>query len=1105
MTMSVQIFDERLRQKLLREGWFLRERLASACQVTSLPPVNSDHEALLAWQAITAPDHPNNFDKRLEWSGASHPAAAWAGDPPAGAAPQAPPWLLVVEETANACRLAAATACESETNSRPDDEPPLPFEDLWQAVVTFAGKRLHESLAPFELQGIASSVLTALEHSLLRRLCYLTEQPLWEQFSSDRNVGEMLLAHVNVGAADSDQRDAGPGKTAYRDFINGQLESGLARLLGDYPVLGRLIGTAVSLWTEASKELLKRLHQDRKSLEATFGIESAASLKGIKLGLSDPHRGGRAVAILTFAGDVKVVYKPKDLRVDATYQSFLSLCNELADEVRFRALAILPRDGYGYVEWVEHRLCTSEAEFSRFYRNAGRLMAVLYALGCTDCHHENLIASGEQLVLIDSETLLEGDVPDHVDGGAENVSDLQKSMGRSVLRIGLLPQWLFAGGGSVAMDVSALGVAAPQEREQPGWLGINSDGMLPGRLKKPMELPTSSPSDSGAENVLHQYLEPLCDGFAEQYLQFLEHRDTFLADGGPLDAFRGLPRRVVLRSTQIYFALQQQSLEPESLKTATAFGFKLEQMCRSYVIGPEKPRNWPVFDAELRDMEQLDIPFFEHYIDDDTLRLGHGLRAIKGFLEVSGLESAHRRMTSLSESDLDFQRQLINGSVQARQLRQSGSSGGAEQGSPGASSVLEGTALLDEAIAIGWELRERAIRDEEGRLEWLGIDLGADMDKFRFGLVGASLYGGRCGIALFFGALAQQLANRHIARKFRTDVDGIVEPLLTLVKESDDYSLYRWLRDQPLGLSGTGGALLTLLELHRQNFKFKDGDPLETAHRLAVAITAERLERDTSYDVMAGCAGLIGPLLQLHQATGDNGLLELATTAGDHLNSHLHETGGWRDPTMGSRPLTGFSHGAAGVAAALGRLYAVSSDDRYREAALRGLMYERNCFVPEVKNWPDFRESSEPEKFMQSWCHGAPGIALARLCLKDTAIWDETCQEETRTALESTANSPHAGPDHVCCGNFGKAAILQQAGQILGEAQWNEKSLELASNAVHRRHTQGRYQLFSTWEADLWLPGFFTGVAGIGFQLLALNDPRLANPMLSAGLLNLDR
>ena len=53
--------------------------------------------------------------------------------------------------------------------------------------------------------------------------------------------------------------------------------------------------------------------------------------------------------------------------------------------------------------------------------------------------------------------------------------------------------------------------------------------------------------------------------------------------------------------------------------------------------------------------------------------------------------------------------------------------------------------------------------------------------------------------------------------------------------------------------------------------------------------------------------------------------------------------------------LTGFSHGAAGIAYALLKLHEATGESSFREAALEAEAYETSVFLPEVSNWPDFR------------------------------------------------------------------------------------------------------------------------------------------------------
>ncbi len=80
--------------------------------------------------------------------------------------------------------------------------------------------------------------------------------------------------------------------------------------------------------------MLKRVGLDRVELESKFGIPVHLCLNEIKQGLSDPHRVGRAVEFFGFGllgeedSGHKVVYKSKDMRVDAAYQAVLIDLNQ---------------------------------------------------------------------------------------------------------------------------------------------------------------------------------------------------------------------------------------------------------------------------------------------------------------------------------------------------------------------------------------------------------------------------------------------------------------------------------------------------------------------------------------------------------------------------------------------------------------------------------------------------------------------------------------------------------------------------------------------------------------------------------------------------------
>ncbi len=55
------------------------------------------------------------------------------------------------------------------------------------------------------------------------------------------------------------------------------------------------------------------------------------------------------------------------------------------------------------------------------------MTVVLHAIDCTYSYHENLIASGDQLLLIDADTLLEEDVLDLVNDASDQPHQIAAS------------------------------------------------------------------------------------------------------------------------------------------------------------------------------------------------------------------------------------------------------------------------------------------------------------------------------------------------------------------------------------------------------------------------------------------------------------------------------------------------------------------------------------------------------------------------------------------------------------------------------------------------------------------------------------------------------
>ena len=203
-----------------------------------------------------------------------------------------------------------------------DAEDALPFEEVLAPFVLVARERLAGRMAAFG-NLLSAPARAALERSLLRSLSYVSDEILLTEFETMRGREQSSWDRLFALAQEP------LGRSLYRQFVHRLGEGRMARLLKQYPVLARHMGTISQLWVEAGAEFLGRLEADMSELERLFGDdEELGNVVELKPSLSDPHRGGRSVIALTFASGRKLVYKPKDMGTEAAYHRLLAWLNE---------------------------------------------------------------------------------------------------------------------------------------------------------------------------------------------------------------------------------------------------------------------------------------------------------------------------------------------------------------------------------------------------------------------------------------------------------------------------------------------------------------------------------------------------------------------------------------------------------------------------------------------------------------------------------------------------------------------------------------------------------------------------------------------------------
>lgn len=396
-------------------------------------------------------------------------------------------------------------------------------------------------------------------------------------------------------------------------------------------------------------------------------------------------------------------------------------------------------------------------------------------------------------------------------------------------------------------------------------------------------------------------------------------------------------------------------------------------------------------------------------------------------------------------------------------------------------------ALVEEAAAIAGVLRAHARPVRGGGVAWLA----APREGAPPAVLGPHLYDGTVGIALFLAAVDRVRGGDEWRELALLAVAPLRRLLGELVRDPERA------RGTRLGIGGVAGLGSFIYGMARvAEWTGDDALPGELS-AATVLFTPARVEADEQLDVVAGAAGAILALLALERVAPGAAPAEIAAACADHLLarrvSHQGRPRAW--PAAGSSPLSGFAHGASGIGCALLRLYARTGDAALRDAALEGFEYERSLFDAGAENWLDPRFGRLLEQ--SAWCHGAPGMVLARLEAVRAGAADAAVLDDLALTLRLAGALPAISLDHLCCGMLGRAEILLCADRVLGGGELLAAAHEIAAAVLHRARENGGFSLHPPGEPEVFSPGLFRGLSGIGYALLRLSAPAsIPSPLL---------
>jgi lantibiotic biosynthesis protein len=402
--------------------------------------------------------------------------------------------------------------------------------------------------------------------------------------------------------------------------------------------------------------------------------------------------------------------------------------------------------------------------------------------------------------------------------------------------------------------------------------------------------------------------------------------------------------------------------------------------------------------------------------------------------------------------------------------------------------------FLEAAAALGRSITGSAIWCER-RCNWMGAHPEGSVSSGALATqaaLGPDLYGGTSGVGLFLAEASARIGDESL----RATAVGAIRHALDHACHIDA-EIWDGLYTGPVGIAYAAARVAQVLE----------AESLLTGAREVLLTWRRHRSRSAASDVMSGCSGAVAGLVALSELVEESWIVETAVRLGDELTARAEASPtGWSWPRPGPASmynLCGYAHGAAGIGHALFELFGVTGERRFRQAGERAFDYERWWFDSRTGNWPDLRDvtrragRSAPMPSANSWCNGAPGIALSRLRAKDL-LESPSVRRDADHALAACERHVsellmgEADDFSLCHGAAGAADVLLYAAS---RPDQRRLAAEVGRHGIER-HLGLAGTGFPCGVPVGETPGLLLGLAGIGMFYLRLCDPGVGTPLL---------
>lgn len=725
----------------------------------------------------------------------------------------------------------------------------------------------------------------------------------------------------------------------------------------------------------------------------------------------------------------KIVYKPKNLMIAEFYNETLKIINKKTKEhdvlLDFKITKGIYRQRYAFEEFIQQMSCISDKEVSNYYRRFGQLLCLMYFLSGKDLHMENIIAYKDYPVVVDLETILQKS-PKIYGKSTPLLKEMLKTFSDNAMYNGLLPNPMT----HFKIDLSAL--SGGKNKEIVMASGVVNEGLDIMRIQnKEIEISKSNNLVKLEEEEIdfHKYNEEIIKGF-DVFYDFILNNSKII----PFELLRDQELRILLRNTQNYSSLLEISYHPLYMQKSLYRENVLMNLFKNELKDTTSV-------AEFNDLMFGDIPIFFNRVNSTDIRSSDGSVCAKEFFPKESAGILNRN--SLSIKNKEFQKALImtklfDHSILSNNFGKTPSTGDL---------TTKKVDIIEEAKEIGNWIMNKAYSNSK---EVSFFTYTYDENQLSPTIIDASLYNGLSGILLFFIYL-HKLSGEKQYYEFYEKI------LFTIENNTYDNSLDLF--------SGSHGLIYIYYRLY---VEYRDVATLNKIDELTENIQILLEEKEFKNDWVGGIASLANVYLNLFKVTSNSAYLEISVLCIEKIKSQISTT------TLG-----GFSHGYSSLAVLFIKAGHILSNLEYVSYGQYFIKQDNSFFNDTLQGWTDEREETQDD-CLAHWCHGSVGIGLSRLEIQKYYN-NVDIEKDIQRAKNHVLQSKYVDDDTLCHGNMGRTEIFLSSKDY-------SSSFGLASTVINKKNINGFYNVNNINNFTLVDYGLFTGISGIGYQLLRIHS-----------------